>query len=182
MAGHPPPRRRDAERNRQAILTAARTLLARSGDVPMYEIGRSAGVGQATLYRHFRAREDLVLAIFSEQLAELETVAQARRGDPDAFLDLLRTIVEMQARYHGLVDCLRWTTGAGLRQRLERAMSEPLATAASDGRLRADASIDDLHLITGMVDGALRSEHDPTARARIATRVVALALNGLTRS
>ena len=44
------PLRKDAARNRAAILDAARELFACGRDVPMYEIGRRAGVGQATLY------------------------------------------------------------------------------------------------------------------------------------
>jgi AcrR family transcriptional regulator len=47
------PQRKDAARNREAILDAGRDLMAVSRDFPMSEVARRAGVGQATLYRHF---------------------------------------------------------------------------------------------------------------------------------
>ncbi|CAM5254615.1 hypothetical protein SALBM135S_01530 [Streptomyces alboniger] len=55
------PLRRDAERNRQRLLEAARELMARDGlRVPYEEIARTAGSGMGTLYRRFPDRQDLV--------------------------------------------------------------------------------------------------------------------------
>lgn len=52
------PLRADARRNALAVIEAARTLFAENGvDVPMEEVGRAAGVGKGTLYRHFPTRE-----------------------------------------------------------------------------------------------------------------------------
>ena len=65
-ADHPgdpaPPRRlrRDAQRNRDAILTAARAVFCDHGlEAPLEEIARHAGVGIATLYRRFPSRVEL---------------------------------------------------------------------------------------------------------------------------
>src|SRR4029079_14460223 len=57
----PRPLRRDAERNRDRIVEAARTAIASEGiDVSVEEIARRAGVGVATLYRRFPTKEQLI--------------------------------------------------------------------------------------------------------------------------
>lgn len=75
--------RKDARRNREAILAAARDLFAESGDVAMYEVARRAGVGQATLYRNFPDRDALIAALSVEWLDELERVGAEYAGEPD---------------------------------------------------------------------------------------------------
>lgn len=56
--------RADAAANAQAITTAAKELLATHGpDIPLSAVAQQAGVGIATLYRHFGTREDLFLAV-----------------------------------------------------------------------------------------------------------------------
>ncbi|MFD7547456.1 helix-turn-helix domain-containing protein [Streptomyces sp. NPDC059816] len=48
--------RRDAVRNRDALLAAARGLFAERGlDVPFDDVARRAGLGSATLYQHTTA-------------------------------------------------------------------------------------------------------------------------------
>lgn len=59
------PLRRDAERNRRLLVDAAREVFAEHGlDASLDEIARRAGVGNATLYRHFPSREALYAAVF----------------------------------------------------------------------------------------------------------------------
>ncbi|MGW0901851.1 TetR/AcrR family transcriptional regulator, partial [Streptomyces goshikiensis] len=56
-----PKPRADAVRNRERILVAAREMLVETGvEAPLDEIARRAGVGNATLYRHFPDRAALV--------------------------------------------------------------------------------------------------------------------------
>ena len=101
------PQRKDAQRNREAILCAARELFAERGDVPMYEVARLAGVGQATLYRNFPDRRNLVAALLEEHLERVEQLAAEHDGDPDAFFVLLRAIVETMASSHALGELAR---------------------------------------------------------------------------
>jgi AcrR family transcriptional regulator len=85
----PQPRRADAARNAGAILVAARQLVAERGpDVPFDEIARRAGVGNATLYRHFPTRSDLLVAVYGDEVAELCRRADRPAGDrpPEAAL------------------------------------------------------------------------------------------------
>ena len=63
------PARADAQQNLSALLTAARTVFARSGvDAPARDIAAEAGVGVGTLYRHFPNRAALVAAVFTTEI------------------------------------------------------------------------------------------------------------------
>ncbi len=68
--------RSDASRNAARLLAAAREMLAEAGnDVAFDVIARHAGVGNATLYRHFPTRADLLVAVYADEVDEL-----CRRG------------------------------------------------------------------------------------------------------
>lgn len=154
------PQRHDARRNREAILDAARELFAESSEVPMYEIGRRAGVGQATLYRHFPDRGSVAAAIFAGELDGLERLAAERAGDPPAFFAILRAVAEVQGRFHGLVECLGGEGEAAaetaeLKARFLVLIEEPLRVAKAAGLLRSDFNLDDVFLMIAMVAGAL---------------------------
>jgi AcrR family transcriptional regulator len=179
--------RKDAQRNRDAILEAARELFAESGDVPMYEIARRAGVGQATLYRNFPDYGAVAAALLSEVLARLEQLAAEHADDPDAFLVLLRRIVEGQARFHGLgyflrVDDRDRSELEPLKQRLTEVIKRPLADAKAAGTIRRDLTVDDVLLVLSMIQGVLSKETDRTGQAAAVTRALALILDGLTPS
>lgn len=64
----------------QRLLDAAARLLAERGTkITMVEIATAAGVAKATLYNHFRTKEELVAALV---LAEIERIRElARRAD-----------------------------------------------------------------------------------------------------
>jgi len=65
-------RRADASRNVDLLLAAARELLDEVGsDVALDEVARRAGVGNATLYRHFPTRGDLLVAVYADEVAAL---------------------------------------------------------------------------------------------------------------
>lgn len=66
------PRRADARRNRERLLTVAGEVFAERGvDAPLDEIARRAGVGNATLYRHFPTRRDLIVAVYADEVTDL---------------------------------------------------------------------------------------------------------------
>lgn len=69
-------RRSDATRSIERLTATAREVFAEWGhDVALDEIAKRAGVGNATLYRHFPTRGDLLVAVYSEEVREL-----CRRG------------------------------------------------------------------------------------------------------
>jgi AcrR family transcriptional regulator len=81
-------RRADAERNRERILAAARAAFA-DADAPvsMAEISRRAGVGMATLYRNFPSRQELLEALYTDEVDAVCEAAQTADGDtPGAVL------------------------------------------------------------------------------------------------
>ncbi|MBL7255444.1 TetR/AcrR family transcriptional regulator [Paractinoplanes lichenicola] len=68
----PDRKRADATRNAAVLLTAARDLVEREGsDISLDQVARLAGVGNATLYRHFPTREDLLAAVYADEVAAL---------------------------------------------------------------------------------------------------------------
>lgn len=81
--------RADARASRRAIVDAARTLFAAHGvHVSLSTIAAEAGVGIATLYRHFPTRDDLLVALASEfgayVIAFAEEAESAFPADPEA--------------------------------------------------------------------------------------------------
>lgn len=176
--------RKDAQRNREAILAAARELFAESGDVPMCEIARRAGVGQATLYRNFPDRRDLAAALLGEQMEQTELLAAEHAGDPDAFFVLIRSVVETIARFHALGELAREDAclGSALdrrRQRLAELLKAPLRNAKAAGTVRRDVTLNDVFLMVSMLKGAIDGTDGPAARAAAASRALTLLLDGL---
>jgi AcrR family transcriptional regulator len=181
------PKRKDAQRNREAILEAARELFADCADAPMYEIARRAGVGQATLYRNFPDRRDLAAALLLEEMEHTEQLAADHADDPDAFFVLLRSVVETIARFHALGELAREDACLGStlnlrRQRLRELLKEPLRSANAAGTVRCDLTIDDVFIVVLMVRGAIDGAEGAAARSAAASRALALLLEGLTPS
>jgi AcrR family transcriptional regulator len=181
------PKRKDAQRNREAILEAARELFADCADAPMYEIARRAGVGQATLYRNFPDRRDLAAALLLEEMEHTEQLAADHADDPDAFFVLLRSVVETIARFHALGELAREDACLGStlnlrRQRLRELLKEPLRSAKAARTVRCDLTIDDVFVVVLMVRGAIDGAEGAAARSAAASRALALLLEGLTPS
>jgi AcrR family transcriptional regulator len=176
--------RKDAQRNREAILGAARELFAESGAVPMYEIARRAGVGQATLYRHFPDRGAVAAVLAAEILVDLERIASENAGDPDAFFVMLRGLVSAQARcnlFHVVrEDPVPESELEPLRQRFIDLFRPPLRDAKAAGTLRRDLTMDDVLLLVAMVNGAMEDTAKPAERVARAMRALELTLHGLT--
>jgi AcrR family transcriptional regulator len=85
------PVRADARRNYEALLAAGKAVFAQEGaDAPMEDIGKLAGVGQGTLYRHFPSREHLFVAILNERVSHLEASAAEALDMDDTWAGLTR--------------------------------------------------------------------------------------------
>jgi AcrR family transcriptional regulator len=99
--------RADAQRNRDAIVDAARALFTERGaTVSLDDITRAAGVGPATFYRNFPTREDLlreVLAGWEDQVRAAGAKTAAARRDPAESLRVwLSVMTAHTAVYHGV--------------------------------------------------------------------------------
>jgi AcrR family transcriptional regulator len=176
--------RKDAKRNREAILKAARELFAESPDVAMCEVARRAGVGQATLYRNFPDRRALAAEILGEHVERIAQLAADQAGDPDAFFVLLRRLVESMVHLYAVSELARADACVGsqlerYRQRVAELMKRPLSEAKAAGALRRDMSLDDVFLVLLMARGAMETAHGTAARAGAASRALTLVLDGL---
>ena len=176
--------RKDALRNREAILVAARELFADSGEVSMCEIARRAGVGQATLYRNFPHRGALAAEVLGEHIERIAAVAAEIDGDPDAFFVLLRRLVESVVDLYAVGELAH--EGACVDSRLEserrriaEVMKGPLSDAKASGLLRRATSMEDVFLVLLMARGAMTRANSAAGRAASAVRVLSLALEGL---
>lgn len=102
--------RADAQRNLDALATAAKAEFAEHGvDVNVRAIAARAGVGTATLYRHFPARSDLIAAVFRHEIDACAAAAPAlaAANEPDRALELwLQRYTEFVATKHGLAASL----------------------------------------------------------------------------
>ena len=77
-----PARRADAERNRDKILAAARAAFADpDAEVSMAEVSRRAGVGMATLYRNFPGRQELLEALYTDEVDAVCRAAETAGGE-----------------------------------------------------------------------------------------------------
>jgi AcrR family transcriptional regulator len=158
MAARPGTRRlrADATRNRAAILAAAREVFAEQGlQAPLEEIARRAGVGIATLYRRFPAREQLVAAALIDKLCQYAEAAEQALAVPDpwdGFAGYVRRICELQAADRGLSDLLSITLPASeqveqVRARANSHVTELVRRAQAAGQLRSDFVGEDLLLL-----------------------------------
>jgi AcrR family transcriptional regulator len=94
----PPGRRADARRNHDLLVRAARQVLDEQGvDAPLDEIARRAGVGNATLYRHFPTRRDLVVEVYADEVDALCADGTSRLHDADPAAALFGWLAEFAA-------------------------------------------------------------------------------------
>src|SRR5689334_22811676 len=88
-----PHRRADAERNAQRIVQAAAQLLAEDPQAGMAAIAEAAGVTRITVNRHFRTRENLVVAVYERMLARAAEVLRECRLEEGTATDALTRLV-----------------------------------------------------------------------------------------
>lgn len=90
--------------NRRALIAAAREVFADGGyNAPLSSVAKLAGVGQGSLYRHFPDRLSLAIAVFDENLEELERIAE--RGD-SALDELLGAIIAQALVSTAMIDMI----------------------------------------------------------------------------
>jgi AcrR family transcriptional regulator len=88
--------------NRRALIAAAREVFAEAGlSAPLSSVAKRAGVGQGSLYRHFPDRVGLAVAVFDDNIGELERFA----ARPDMTLDdLFDAVADQVVGSSALID------------------------------------------------------------------------------
>ncbi|MEV4046622.1 TetR/AcrR family transcriptional regulator [Streptomyces sp. NPDC049744] len=148
-----PRQRRDARRNRELLLEAAHEVFTEKGlDAPLDVIARRAGVGNATLYRHFPTRAALVDAVFRDSLTGTMDAGERARKAPDAWAGLtayLEVVFRTLAADRGSNDLM--TTRLRGVESLEavhghnrRTVDALLSRLRDEGTVRADVTTEDV--------------------------------------
>ena len=179
------PKRADARRNERTLLDAAAAIFVTSGvDAPVRDIAAKAGVGTATIYRHFPTRADLIIAVFRHQVeacAEAGPALLATSATPYAALgQWIDLFVDFVVTKHGLAAVLQSDNAsfeplhAYFLDNLVPACAQLLDAAAAAGEIRADVA--PLELMRGVGNLCIGAETDPRYDAR---RMVQLLIAGL---
>jgi AcrR family transcriptional regulator len=154
----------DAARNRDQILDAARALFAAKGtDVTLRAVARRAGVGTATLTRHFPTREALIEAAFGRQTDLCTGLTEAALADPDPWHGLrgmVDRVFDPQARHGDLQ-----VRGFAVDSPAVRNIRELTRRAKESGALRADFEPSDLALLLQAGDSVAATS--PAAARRL---------------
>ncbi|GAA2766520.1 TetR/AcrR family transcriptional regulator [Streptomyces paradoxus] len=163
------PTRSDAERNRGRIIAAARAVFRRDGlNASMASVAREAGVGIATLFRHFSTKEELVGAVFTDRMEAYAQATERALADPDpwnGFAGYIEEVCAMQAADRGFADILTMSLPGApaleeCRDEAYQGFLELIRRAKDGGRLREDFTSRDLVLLLMANAGVLSATGD----------------------
>jgi AcrR family transcriptional regulator len=172
----------DARRNYDKLIEAARVAFSEHGSAAsLEEIARRADVGIGTLYRHFPTRQDLLQAVYVEEVEALAASA-ADLGELapwEALVAWLRRFVGYAITKQALSNELLATIGTGsdvLRKchdAIWRAGEPLLRRAQADGSVRADTDFGDVVRLAGGISMIKSTEPEQL------DRILLMALDGL---
>ena len=132
------------QKSRNAIVEASIQRLLTNPDASMSEIALAAGVGRATLYRHFETREELIKALTLLCLEETDEVLkpikeQGLTGLP-AIVESIRLIVPMAERFRFLMSLTSIGESDATIGRAYRRQLRELIGYVEDGKKAGDIS------------------------------------------
>lgn len=156
------PRRADAQRNRELLLAAAREVFSQHGtDAPLDEVARRAGIGNATLYRHFPDRRELLIAVYADELTALCAQGDALLGHhppEEALFAWLRAFIAHVAAKRDLALAIPADQGGqraalfdGWHKAMHSTASRLLARAQSAGTVSSDLNASELLALTSAI-------------------------------
>lgn len=178
------PLRADVRRNRDAILaSAARAFAERGPGASLEDIARDAGVGSATLHRHYPTRDTLIAAVYRRQIEDLCASADhllACHPADEALAEWLRRFVSHVLARPGMATALKavacQTRELGdIRATLRSAATRLAAPAITQGLIRPDVTTDD---ILRALAAVCLFDDQPAAHAQ-AIRLIDLFADGL---
>lgn len=171
-------------RNRAAIMEAAIEVFGTTGgDAAFADIAQAAGVGRATVYRHFPDRAALLIAVIDSRLSELEDYVRDSR-DADLLEHLLRKHGRYMATLPGIITAMREAGGEATfveaaNRRFAALHERALRAARNAGTIRSDLSVSDLELITNMMAAVASEAYTTGDTGEALDRVVDLILDGI---
>ncbi|MGX5682325.1 TetR family transcriptional regulator [Schumannella luteola] len=158
-----------AAENRAALIRAAAEVFSEQGvDAPLSAIAKRAGVGQASLYRHFRSRGELAFAAFESNLDDLQEIVD--RGG--SLSDVLTVVAEQLAEISVLIDLAASLVDdphlAAFEGRMRGILDAVIDEGRASGTVPADYTTGDIILSIGMLSAAARAGGRDHRRAAIA--------------
>jgi AcrR family transcriptional regulator len=178
--------RKDAERNRQRIVEAARELFALRGlEATLNEVAHHAGLGVGTVYRRFSTKEELFEAIFEDGITELVELAETALRQEDSwrgFVWFVEQMCEMTAVDRGMREIVFSKAYGGrrcdaARVRLDPTLSRLVERAQKDGHIRRELSSTDMPIF-GLLAGTV-SEFAGHVDPTLWRRYVAILIEGM---
>jgi AcrR family transcriptional regulator len=178
-------KRADARRNEKALLDAAAAIFVASGvEAPIRDIAAQAGVGTATIYRHFPTRADLIIAVYRHQveaLAQAGPALLAAGASPyEALRQWLSGFVDFLVTKRGLATALQSDDAcfdplhSYFLDRLVPVCTLLLEAAAGAGEIRADLDAPALMRGVGGLCAGATSAHPYDARQLVGILVAGL--------
>jgi AcrR family transcriptional regulator len=170
--------RADARRNRAALIEAAGALLAERGlAVQVEDVANAAGVGVATIYRHFGNRDGLIREVLAGRTVALVAVVRdAIQGlaPSEAIERVVHTVAVVLAAERGLVDIAMQFRAQGDETdpsflEMVALLERVLRDAQLGGAVRADVTVEELNVL---LIAAGMATLDSMARARVCEVIV----------
>ncbi|CAM3466255.1 HTH tetR-type domain-containing protein [Deinococcus saxicola] len=191
MSSKPPvppvtrPKRADARLNEQALLDAAAALFVSAGvNVPVRDIAARAGVGTATIYRHFPTRADLIGAVYQHQVeacVQAGPALLAHNASPYVALGKwIELFVDFLVTKHGLAAAMQSdrpsfaSLQVSFLDQLLPVCSRMISAAIEEGEIQPDVGAFELMYAVGNL--CIGAGPDPRYDAR---RVVGRLIAGL---
>jgi AcrR family transcriptional regulator len=174
-------RGRQAARNDEAILTAAREVFLTDHRAPIAAVAERAGVGISALYRRYAGKEDLLRTLCHDGLRRFIAEAERAAGETDdwaAFEAFLRGVVD--ADVHSLTVHLAGTFAPTPEMNDDAARANGLAIALFErarGRMRPGADPQDIGMLLEMCAAVRLPDADRTRQLR--RRYLDVLLDGL---
>jgi AcrR family transcriptional regulator len=176
------PKRADARRNYEKLLAAAGEAFAENGTAASLEdIARRADVGIGTLYRHFATRQDLLEAVYIDEVEEMSRAAADLTDlEPwDALVTWLHQFVRYAATKRALADEMMATIDqdaevfVACRAAITEAGTMLLRRAQEAGVVRPDTNFTDVGRMVAGIAGIRTAEPEQI------DRILDVALDGL---
>jgi AcrR family transcriptional regulator len=179
--------RRDAQTNRARILAVAEDVFGRGGEsASTEEVAKLAGVGIATVFRHFPTKAALLEAVLLERFGRLKAHADSLATEEDAgaaFFGFFRHMVEDSSTKIAIGEALVDTGALAEDSPIDRASADLrqalgvlLERAQKAGAVRPDAALAEVYaLLIGASRAAYYARLDPSVREG----TLAIILDGL---
>jgi AcrR family transcriptional regulator len=177
-----PPKRKDHQRNREAILKAADEAYAENtGSLSMPEVASRAGVGRATVYRHFPDRFRLANAVAEHNFGILQ---EALDGERFEFYEIFHGVLTVQLSMRSLADVVHRLPDderSKLTGRMLQTLTPSFRRAQQEGLVHKDLEPGDLLLVMAMLNAGLDEAPEGADLEEVGQRLIGVLLRGIMR-